>query len=248
MGGAEIGLSLVRVEVFGRSCRARIAVLHQGGPRPVDEVLGGRPRRGASTALHVTGVEQVELLHLGPEHHAVRVEMVHQLSGHYDIVAHLSPMNAVRRNVAGQSALIQGVCLVPLGLGYSGATVDKRVERPAPDDGVVLGRSFHLHESQAGLRPVDSVGALRIARVGHVAPVVHAVDVAVLDDGGVEGTRPNRLTFARLVVLDGDPSRLRLLELEPRAVETFDQEVVHEQLPPRTDISDCSDQFLLRDL
>ena len=127
VGRPEIGLGL-RVEVVRGSRRARVAVAHEDLRSPVDEVLGGGPRRGAAAPFHVPGVEHVSLFGLRPEHDVLRVEVVDQDLGHDGLVPEHLPADAV----AGEETH-QGVGLdrpprnplVPLRSRNAGPAIDE---------------------------------------------------------------------------------------------------------------------------
>ena len=229
VGRPEIGLGLVRVEVVRGSRRAGVAVAHEDLGSPVDEVLGGGPRRGAAPPLHVPGVEHVLLFHLRPEHDVLRIEVVDQDLGHDRLVPEHPPADAVAGEKAHQGVGLDGSPrspLVTLRGGHAGPPVDEGDELARlGQDHVVSSGAVDGDQSQVGLGPMDPVAALGVAGglpLEERTPVVHAVEVAVLEDGGVEG----RGVFHGIVVTNRHPARQRRAEAQAGSDEPVDQQVI----------------------
>ena len=236
LGGTEIGLGLVGVEVLGGRGGARVAVAHVRLRTPVEKITGGGPSRCPAPSHHVAGVEHVLLFHLRPEHDVLRIEVVLHGIGDDGGFPNLSPANAVFRNVAHQAVRcldIPRVGLVAFRPGHPGTSVQEGAElaRNGHDD-VVGGGAVNFDQPQVGLGPVDPVPALGIAGQsgpGETATVVHPVDIAILEDGGVEG----QLILPGLVILDCDVFRSGLLELQLQTFQPVHQIAVHKELTLR---------------
>ena len=127
---------------------------------------------------------------LVPEREVLRVE---RAPGEHRLFTQPLPVDAVGRHEGDGRLAAEGLVL------FAGLAVRVRVDErrevvrlgPAPDD-VVRRRPLEREQAQRRLLPVYPVGALRVAgrlvRVV-VAPVVHAVQVAVLEHGEVGGGR-----------------------------------------------------------
>ena len=241
VGRPEVGVGLVGVQVLRGRRRARVAVCHQRRLAPVQEIFRSRPRGRPLAADHVAGVQDVLLLDLGPEHHVLRVEVVAHHVRDDQLLAQLAPVDTVAGDVREQTDVLrgripEGVGLVALRVGHAGARIPERAELRGLDeaDHVVARRAVDLEDAEIGLAPHDPVGALRVAgqRPLHVraAPVVHAVDAAVLQDGRVERAGVVGVSLDGGIVLDRDAARPGLLQLEPSAFEAVDKQPVDEQL------------------
>ena len=232
--GAEIGLGLVGVEVLGGGGRARVAVAHEGLRAPMEEILGGGPRRRPASSHHVAGVEHILPLDFRPEHDVLGIEVVLQGIGDDGGFPDLSPAHPVFRDVAHQAARgpdVSCVGLVAFRAGHPRAGVQEGAELARKgQDGVVGLGAVDFDQPQVGLGPVDPIAALGIAGQpgpGKPATVVHPVDIAILQNGGVEGQR----ILPGAVIFDCDVFRSGLLESQLQSFQPVHQNPVHKELP-----------------
>ena len=229
-------MGLIGIEMLGRDRAPRIAVGHEDGIGPVEEVPGSGTRHGPAPSDGVPAVEDVKLLRLRPEHHVLGVEVVPQLPGDDRFVPDQLPTNAVGGHVAEQFSLGFHVGLVTLRRRHARAAVDEGAELVSRvQDHVVLPAPLGLEQTEGRTGPTNPVPALGIAGVGlgpEAAAVVHAVGIAVLEDGGVEGVP----VLPGPLVGDGDASGPGNVQFQAGSPELSDQMVVDEELPPGTDV------------
>ena len=183
-------------------------------------------------------------------------------------LSQLLPMDPVRRGESVQRPSIRTHGFVEFGGGRLWVRVLEGEKGPCtpshPDDVVVPG-SFVLEEPQRGPGPVDPVSTLGVARgVGvfgdHLltrfqqrlqgvsamtaAPVVHSVEVAVLEDYGSAATGHALPGTVEDHHLSGGP---RGVELEFQIAHGVDEVVVDEELQPGIQFPDLAGslQFLV---
>ena len=176
--------------------------------------------------------------------------------GDHRLIPDHFPMDAVGRLVDVESLLPQwtapGDPLVPRFRGRVGVAVLEGDETMGADPvqyDVVLLRSLVLNNPQIGLGPIDPVPALGVT--GHLRmggflgryipvrpPVVHAVEVAVLEDGVIGAG----VAFPGLSRHQDHFLRLGPMLLKAGIARDLpDHMPVHEQFPPRADVDDTGD-------
>ena len=146
---------------------------------------------------------------------------------------------AIRRPLASPERFV--LCLWPT----FRVVINERREivrtESVPDD-VVLGRSVKFDKLQFRPHPLhavaafgvtDDFGVRRFAILDLQTAVIHAVQVAVLKDREVETTT----SFPRFVGHQNDfPRNGFLNDQRGTATQPFDEIVISEQFPPRTDV------------
>ena len=157
----------------------------------------------------------------------------------------IRPADAVAGEEAHQGVGLDGSPrspLVTLRGGHAGPPVDEGDELARlGQDHVVSSGAVDGDQSQVRLGPIDPVAALGVAGglpLEERTPVVHAVDVAVLEDGGVKG----RVVFHGIVEADGHPAGQRRAQAKAGSHEPVDEQMIHEQLASRADVDDVAGQ------
>ncbi len=161
-------------------------------------------------------------------------------------------MQSIGGLVSHQSSALHGAAegLEALASGHTGTRIEKRTEimrdllRLHQHD-VVLARALHLVSTHIRTSPMNAV--VRIGAAGHLviaailvrhrlAPVVGAQFVADAHDADI----PAEAALPRRIKLERDAFIPRSVQLEMRAIELVDQELIDEQLAAAADVDRIS--------
>ena len=240
MGRARVGGDLVGVEL-GESPRA---ILEPNGVGPVHEVARGAGH-DVSTVAEAPVVLAVLPARRVPEGHVLRVEGP---LGNDRFLTHQRPVYPVRGPEGYQPPIAVSKGLVPLVSAAARVGVHagrEVVASEAGEDYVVVRRALELHQPECGLGPADPVRTLGIAvefGVGHaqlsacpvelLAAVVHAVQVAVSEDGDVTAV----VALPWLIEDDGHLPLDGSVHHQLGAGCLVDESIVHQQLKSRADV------------